>query len=93
MNEDFDEDEDNDNYGPLIPYRLVESKPISKYTFIQAGFSLVTGFMRSVLEVTVDLSDAYIGAEGYTRGRKNFEEEARAQIETITEGATVEDGE
>ncbi len=86
MINDDDFDEDDDDFGHLIPYRIVESKPISKYTIIQAGFSLVTGIMRSVLDTTVELSDAFIGAEGYARGRKSFEDEARESIESIVEG-------
>jgi hypothetical protein len=88
-----DDYDDDDDFGPIFPYRLVESKPITKFTFIQAGFTFATGVLRSTLDTLTEISDAVVGHEGYVRGKKVFEDEARLEIETITESAAAEDGE
>lgn len=90
MNDEDFEDDDEDIFARL-PYRLVESKPLSRYDFLQAGFTIVTGTVRAVLEALVQLSDAFVGAEGYTRQRREFQDEARVAIESIVDG-TAEDG-
>lgn len=88
MNDEEYEDDDDD--FEMIPFRLVESKPVTKYTFIQAGFTLVTGILRTLTEICVELSDAYIGAEGHVRNTKRFEDEARLSIESIVDGSAEE---
>lgn len=74
--EEFETEED------YFPY--LECKPVTKFTFIHFFLTLIIGFLRTVLEATVDLGNAVSGAEVYTEGKKAFEDEARLEIETIT---------
>lgn len=83
--DDDDFEDDDDDFGPS-PFRLVESKPITKYTFIKAACNLVNGVLSAVLETSVELTDAIIGAEGYAKHQKNFADQARVAIESIVSG-------
>lgn len=85
MNDEDYEDDDDDIF-PAISYRIVESKPVTKYTFIHFGFSLVTGLLRTVMEATCDLADAFVGAEGYSVHQRKFQDEVRIALDTIVDG-------
>lgn len=86
MQDDFDDDDDD-----FMHYRLVESKPVTWFTFLQFFFSIVVGFLRTLTESVSDLSDSFVGAEGHYRSKKVFQDQARIEIDSIAEGISDEE--
>jgi hypothetical protein len=84
--DDFEGDEVDDLPTGFVFYREVEAVPITKFTFVHFILTIITGFLRTLLEATANLGDAVVGAEGYARNKKDFEDEARLAMETIAEG-------
>jgi hypothetical protein len=85
---DFDDDDfDDDDVVALFSSAWeIEPRPITKYTFLNFGFTLAIGLCRTVLEATSNLGDAILGAEGYEQEKKDFEDQARLAIDSIVDG-------
>ncbi len=61
----------------------LEATPLSKYHFVEFLFTFWIGVVRSLLEALCNLGNHVTGAQVYESSKKEFENEARLEMETI----------
>lgn len=75
--------EDDDDFDPCTLFRLVESKPMTPWTFLVIFLNFWVSFFRNMAETFGAASDAVLGHEGYERHKKDFADEVRAELEAL----------